>query len=98
MLKEFQLKYLRGLGHSLKPVLTVADKGLSDAVRAEYENALAHHELIKVRLRVGDRDLRDQYIDSLCANAGAELVQRVGNVALVYRANPAQRKIRVPSR
>ena len=97
MLKESQLKYLRGLGHGLKPVLTVADKGLSDAVLAEYEIALAHHELIKVRLRVGDRDLRDQYIDSLCANAGAELVQRIGNVALVYRENPEHRKIRVPS-
>lgn len=97
MLTEPQRKYLRGLGHQLKPVLTVADKGLSAAVLAEYATALAHHELIKVRLRVGDRGLRDQYIDELCSNGGAELIQRVGNVALVYRENPERHKIRVPS-
>jgi RNA-binding protein len=97
MLTEPQRKYLRGLGHKLKPVLTVADKGLSAAVVAEYQTALAHHELVKVRLRVGDRDLRDRYIGELCAKGGAELVQRIGNVALVYRENPERRKIRVPS-
>ena len=97
MLKDTQLKYLRGLGHKLRPVVTVGDKGLSDSVLAEYETALAHHELIKVKLRVGDRDLRDEYVDELCATAGAELVQRIGNVALVYRENPERRTIRIPS-
>jgi len=36
-LSEFQKKHLRGLGHPLKPVVTVGDSGLSDAVRAEFE-------------------------------------------------------------
>ncbi len=97
MLKESQLKYLRGLGHHLKPVVTLGDKGLSDTVRAEYELALAHHELIKVRLRVGDRERRDGMIDELSAGAGAILVQRIGNVALLYRENPDARKIRLPA-
>ena len=97
MLNESQLKYLRGLGHQLKPVVTVGDKGLSDTVRAEYETALAHHELVKVRLRVGDRDRRDAMIDELSAGARAILVQRIGNVALLYRENPKDRKIRLPA-
>lgn len=96
MLKESQLKYLRGLGHALKPVVTVGDKGLSDALLSEYDLALRHHELIKVRLRVGDRDLRDRLIGELSASSGALLVQRIGNVALLYRENPEQRKIRLP--
>ena len=53
-MKEHQLKHLRGLGHKLKPVVTVADKGLTDSVRTELEATLDHHELMKVRVRVGD--------------------------------------------
>lgn len=97
MLKESQLKYLRGLGHALKPVVTVGDKGLSAGLLSEYDIALRHHELIKVRLRVGDRDLRDRLIDDLSAGSGAVLVQRIGNVALLYRENPEEKKIRLPA-
>jgi RNA-binding protein len=97
MLKESQRKYLRGLGHALKPVVTVGDKGLTASVLAEGENALAHHELIKVRLRTGDRALRDALIDELCKKSGADLVQRTGNIALLYRRNPEAGKIRLPA-
>ena len=96
-LKESQKKYLRSLGHHLKPVVTVADGGLSDALMAEYESTLNHHELIKVKMRLGDRAQRDGLINELCSRSGATLVQRIGNVALVYRANPEQSKIRLPS-
>ena len=56
-LSEHQKKYLRGLGHQLKPTIMVGDAGLSESVLAEYESTLDHHELIKVRVRVGDRDV-----------------------------------------
>ena len=97
MLRESQLKYLRGLGHRLKPVVFLGDKGLTDAVVAELDTALGHHELLKVRVRAGDREARDTLIGELCARSSAELVQRIGNVALVYRENPEQRKIRLPA-
>ena len=48
-------KYLRRLGHNLKPVVTIAAKGLTEPVCAEIERALADHELIKIKLAVGDR-------------------------------------------
>ncbi len=54
-LKESQKKYLRGLGHQLKPTITVGDKGLTETLLAEYQSPLAHHELIKATVRVGDR-------------------------------------------
>ena len=97
MLKEFQRKYLRGLGHALKPVVIVGDKGLTATVLAEVESALGHHELIKVRLRAGERALRDGMIDELCKSSGADLVQRTGNIALLYRRNPEAVKIRLPA-
>ena len=95
-LKESQKKYLRGLGHNLKPTITVGDNGLTKTLLAEYESTLTHHELIKVRVRVGDRAARDDVFRELCGSTSAELVQRIGNVGLLYRQNPENRKIRVP--
>ncbi|KPK12865.1 MAG: RNA-binding protein [Acidithiobacillales bacterium SG8_45] len=95
-LSESQKKYLRGLGHALKPVVMVGDAGLTDAVRAEFESSLEHHELIKVRVKVGERAERDTIIQALCKSGDAELVQRIGNMALVYRENPEKKRIRLP--
>jgi RNA-binding protein len=93
---ESQKKHLRGLGHALKPLIMVGDAGLSDSVRAEFESTLAHHELIKVSVRVGDRKLRDSIIEELCTSGGTALIQRVGNMALLYRENPDKKKIIIP--
>ena len=100
-LSEHQKKYLRGLGHQLKPTIMVGDAGLSESVLAEYESTLDHHELIKVRVRVGDRVARDAIIEKLCADSSAVLVQRIGNVALLFRQNlkkKPEKRIRVPTR
>lgn len=98
MLSEHQKKHLRGLGHKLKPVIMVGDAGLSDSLFGEYERTLEHHELIKVKVRVGDRAARDAIIGDLCQKSGAELVQRIGNTALLYRANPDEPKVMLPRR
>lgn len=98
-ISEAQKKYLRGLGHKLKPVVMIADAGLSESVAKEYETALDHHELIKVSVRVGDRNVRSEIIEKMCESGPAELVQRIGNMALLYRENPEKKKrIRLPSR
>ena len=99
-LSESQKKYLRGRGHQLKPIITVGNAGLSEAVLAEYESTLAHHELIKVKLPAGDRDVRDEMVKTLCDDHSAILVQRIGNVALLYRPNPDKKpetRLRIPS-
>ena len=96
-LSEAQKKYLRGLGHALKPLIMVGDGGLSESLLVEFESTLAHHELIKVRVRVGDRKARDAIIGELCSTSGAALVQRVGNMALLYRENPEKKKIVLPN-
>jgi RNA-binding protein len=100
-LSEHQKKHLRGLGHKLKPLVMVGDAGLSESVLAEFETTLDHHELIKVRVRVGDREVRDAIIAQLCADGHANLIQRIGNVALLYRPNlkkKPEKRIRLPAR
>jgi len=95
-LSEPQKKYLRGLGHALKPIVMVGESGLSDTVLAELNVCLDHHELVKVRVKVGDRQNRDAVIAKLCTDGAAALVQRTGNMALLYRENSEKKKIRLP--
>lgn len=95
-LTETQKKFLRGRGHALHPVVIVGDAGLTPAVLAEIDSALAHHELLKIKLRTADRGLRDEFIERIRAELEAELVQQIGYVALFYRENPEKRKISLP--
>jgi len=95
-LTESQKKYLRGLGHALKPIVMVGDSGLTDAIIAELNVCLDHHELVKVRVKVGDRQGRDDIIAKLCSDGSAALVQRTGNMALLYRENSEKKKIHLP--
>lgn len=86
-LNAAQKKNLRGQAHHLKPVVTVADKGLSETVMAEIERALNDHELIKVKLRA-DRDTRKAWANSIASGCQAELIQSIGQVACFYRKHP----------
>ena len=78
-------KYLRSLGHQLKPVVTVAGNGLTESVVAELDRALSDHELIKVKLAVGDRDAKKATIGEICLQSKAELIQSIGHMILLYR-------------
>lgn len=95
-LTERQKKHLRALSHNAKPVVTIADKGLSDTVLAELEGALTFHELIKVRIRAGDREERDQLLATLCKACRCTLIRRVGHVATLFRRNAQKPKVVLP--
>jgi RNA-binding protein len=96
-LTKAQREHLRRLGHDLKPVVLMGAAGLTDPVLAEIRGALDHHELVKVRVRGTDRDGRDATIGRICAETGAELVQRIGHVALLWRPNPERRRVSLPA-
>ena len=78
-------KHLRGIGHNLTPVVTIASKGLSDSVLAEVNRALADHELIKIKLSVGDRQAKLAAINDLCKQCNAEVVQSIGHIVLLFK-------------
>lgn len=86
-LNEKQKKEFRTRGHVLKPVVTIGGAGLSDAVMREIDLSLEHHELMKIRISGAGRDSRREMIDDICERSGAELVQAIGNIALIYRKN-----------
>lgn len=92
-LTEKNKKQLRKLGHSLKPVVIIADQGLKETVIAATNEALDIHELIKVRLRAGDRDERNQILESLSEQTKAALIGQIGFTALLFRRNRKKPKI-----
>ena len=97
-LSNNQIRHLRGLAHPLKPVVMVGQHGMKDSIMAEVEIALDAHELIKLKISVGDREARDGIIQDIMAQSGAELVQRIGNTAILFRRNPDQPKVALPSK
>ncbi len=86
-----QKHHLRALAHKLKPVIIIGGAGLTDGVAAETDNALAYHELIKVRVNAGDREARRQIVAELCDRTGSEAVQQIGNIAVLYRRGEKSR-------
>lgn len=94
MPSKAELKQLRALAHQLNPVVTVGGQGLSDAVLNELTRALDDHELIKIKLAVGDRETRNEVLAALCEHTGAALIQQIGHTATILRrvAQPDPRK------
>lgn len=81
---------LRAQAHSLKPVVSIAENGLTDAVLKEIDACLKAHELIKIRVYGDSRDARVAYYEQICADLGAQPVQHIGKLLVVYRHDPVK--------
>ncbi|MEM7562222.1 MAG: YhbY family RNA-binding protein [Pseudomonadota bacterium] len=89
-LTRSQIKQLRAEGHrlKLKPVVIIGQKGLSENLHAEIDTALAHHELIKMRIPGLDKSSKKELCDLLCGQHDASLVESIGHVIVLYKRNP----------
>jgi RNA-binding protein len=85
MLSATQRKQLMARAHELEPVVLIGTKGLTDEVVKEVDLALNAHELIKVRAASLEREQRDDAFKALCERTGAESVQSIGKVFVIYR-------------
>jgi RNA-binding protein len=95
-LTEKQRRHLKGLAHPLKPVILMGNAGLTEAVIAETDRALADHELIKVRLPGHEREQRDAALTLLAGRTNSAMVTRIGHVAVLYRPHPELPRIVLP--
>lgn len=95
-LTNSQRRYLRGLAHDLKPVILVGAKGVTDALIAEFGNALDQHELVKVRIPAEDREDFATQAEHLAHAGKAETVQTIGRTAVFFRRNDDEPKIALP--
>jgi RNA-binding protein len=96
-LTEKQRKHLRGLAHALQPVSRLGSAGITEAFLAEFEAALSHHELIKLKVTAATRTDRNAAIETVAEKTGAILISRIGNVAVLYRPCPEGPRLVLPA-
>jgi RNA-binding protein len=97
MLTGKQKRYLRGLGHNLKPVIVVGKGGVSDSLIREADEALESHELIKVKILEGCLMDRNEVSTELAEACNAQCAQLLGRTILLYR-RAKEAKIELPKK
>lgn len=80
-----QNRFLRGLGHGLKPFVMIGKHHLSEEVVKATNEALDAHELIKVKIQEGCLEDRKVVASELGTETGAAVVQVLGKTFLLYR-------------
>ena len=95
MLTGTQKRFLRGLGHGLKPVVLVGKNECNAALTEETGSALAAHELIKIKLLESCPMDRHEVAEKLAVAADAEVAQILGRTILLYRQGETP-KIELP--
>lgn len=96
MLTGKQRAYLRSLAQKEECVLYVGKAGVTEAVVASAESALAARELVKGRVQEACMFTAAEAQRLLCEACGAEGVQVIGRVFVLYRKNEKSPKIVLP--
>jgi len=87
-LTNAQIRDLKAQAQRLKATVKVGKEGLSPRFFAGLDEALKHHELVKVKFD----DLKEQKKElapQLAGKTGSHFVTRVGNVVVLFRPKPA---------
>ena len=95
ILSTKQKLFLKGLAHHLSPVVMLGGNGLTEGVLAEIDNALNHHELIKVKIAGADRETKQLIIDAIVRETQSSNVQTIGHILVLYRPSE-EGKIQLP--
>ena len=80
--------HLRSLAHGLRPVVQIGADGLTEPVIQATVEALAEHELIKVKLGQAFEGERKEAARELATATEADLTQVIGRVIVLYRPRP----------
>ena len=100
-LKGYQKKYLREIAHTLKPVVIVGQKGLTDALLSSIDESLNAHELIKIKfIEHKEKDQKQSLLAHIEKSLKCGVAGLIGHVAILYRKHrdPEKRKINLPDK
>lgn len=92
-----QKRYLRALGHGLKPLVQVGKQGVVPSVISQTSQALEAHELVKVKLLEACPIERDECAATLAEATGAGVAQTLGRTVLLYRPRADHPAIQLPA-
>ncbi len=76
---------LRARAHHMQASILIGSAGLTDAVITEIGKNLATHDLVKIRMLMDDREVRNQAMIDVCAALSAAPVQHIGKMLVIYR-------------
>ncbi len=99
VLTSRQKKFLKGLGHSLSPVVSIGKDGLGDKLVKATNLELSRHELIKIKVGKSSPASKQETAELLISGSDSSLVQIIGNTILLYKNNPEimkDKQIRLP--
>ena len=91
-----QKRYLRGLAHSLKPVVQIGDKGLTPSVIASIQAELENHELIKIRANSDNGMRPKKEAPTIASTVDASLVGAIGRIITLYKRRSQDATISLP--
>ena len=79
----------RAQANHLEPLFQVGKGGMSDALIKQTDDALRARELIKVKVLLESSPITPrETADELAAATGAEVIQVIGGVIVLYRESP----------
>jgi RNA-binding protein len=87
-LNNAQIRDLKARAQRLKASLKVGKDGLSAGFLTALDEALKHHELVKVKFDEF-KEQKKELSPQLAEKSGSHLVTRVGNVVVLYRPKPS---------
>ena len=87
-LSNRELRELKARAQLLKPMLKVGKEGLSPAFLKAADEALTHHELVKVKFDEF-KEQKKELGPKLAQDLSARLVMQVGHVVVIFRPKPA---------
>ncbi|MDG5813500.1 ribosome assembly RNA-binding protein YhbY [Chitinispirillales bacterium ANBcel5] len=91
-----QRQYLKGLAHSLNPVIQIGKDGLSEGIISQISESLDDHELIKINLLESSGLDRNEAAEEICRKTGAQKVQVLGFKIILFRRNKEKAQITLP--
>jgi RNA-binding protein len=94
-LANAQIRALKAQAQRLKPALKVGKDGLSPQFLAAVDDALKHHELVKIKFD-NFKEQKKELAPQLADKSGSHLVTRVGNVVVLFRPKPVEPQSKQP--
>ena len=80
-----QRQYLRGLAHPLEPYIIIGKNGLTASSIKSIDKSLTDHELIKIRVQVGDKKELAPIVEK---KTSSSVVGIIGKILILYRFSP----------
>ncbi|MBR7553356.1 ribosome assembly RNA-binding protein YhbY [Allobacillus sp. GCM10007491] len=96
MLTGKQKRFLRKEAHHLSPIFQVGKQGVNENMIAQLNDVLEKRELIKVNILQNVLEDKEEIAQQIVQGTGAELVQLIGNIIVLYKPSEENKQIQLP--